>query len=139
MAITLKSVFKSPDSSVTVGLAEAAVVYVIYQNAVPNHTDIRSANPHNTDVETARKMAAWKSGAIIGLVFLMTQDINSALIGGAALAGMDLMVKHANGTDPSTGKLAGSGKGAPQPAGGAGNETAFPLPDYGQGDDGSSY
>ena len=62
--MALKSVLK-PDGSVMVGLAEAAAVYVIYQAALPNHADIRSAPAHNGDVEAARKKAAWKAGAIL--------------------------------------------------------------------------
>src|SRR5579871_2492051 len=97
----LKTVLK-PDSSVMVGLAEAAAVYVIYQAALPNHADIRSAPPHNSDIESARKAAAWKSAAVLGFVFLLTRDLNSFLIGGLALGGIDYMTKHANGISPST-------------------------------------
>lgn len=122
--MSLKSVLK-PESSVTVGLAEAAAVYVIYQSALPNHADIRSAHPDNTDIEGARKRAAWKAASILGLVFLITQDLNSFLIGGAALGGIDLMTKHANAVHPATGKMAGPAA----PAAGE-LETATPLPDY---------
>lgn len=124
----LKSVFKAPEGSITVGLAEAAAVYVIYQSALPNHADIRSADAHNTDVEASRKRAAWKAAAILGIVFLMTQDLNSFLIGGAALAGIDVMVKHANAVHPGTGKMAGPGPA--ETADAAGLDTATPLPDY---------
>jgi hypothetical protein len=124
--MALKTIFKAPEGSITVGLAEAAAVYVIYQSALPNHSDIRSADPHNTDVEASRKRAAWKAASILGLVFLITQDLNSFLIGGAALAGIDLMVKHANAVHPATGKTAG-----PAAASGAVElDTATPLPDY---------
>src|SRR5258708_20000032 len=107
----LKSVLK-PDSSVTIGLAEAAAVYVIYQAALPSHTDIRSASPHDRDVEGARKAAAWKAASILGLVFLITQDVNSFLIGGAALAGVDLLAKPPNPVNPATGTAPAS-KDAP--------------------------
>lgn len=122
--MSLKSVLK-PESSMTVGLAEAAAVYVIYQSALPNHADIRTADAHNTDIEAARKRAAWKSASILGLVFLITQDVNSFLIGGLALSGIDLMVKHANAVHPATGKMAG-----PVAPSGSALETATPLPDY---------
>jgi hypothetical protein len=122
--MSLKSVLK-PESSITIGLAEAAAVYVIYQSALPTHADIRSADAHNTDIEASRKRAAWKAASILGLVFLITQDLNSFLIGGAALAGIDVMVKHANAVHPGTGKMAGPV--APQ---GSELDTATPLPDY---------
>jgi hypothetical protein len=123
----LKSVIKAPEGSITVGLAEAAAVYVIYQSALPNHSDIRSAEPHNSDIEASRKRAAWKAASILGLVFLITQDLNSFLIGGMALGGIDLMVKHANAVHPSTGKAAPS---SALPADAGGLDTATPLPDY---------
>jgi hypothetical protein len=121
----LTSVIKAPEGSITIGLAEAAAVYAIYMAAVPNHTDIRSADPHNVDVEASRKRAAWQSAAVIGLVFLITQDLNSFLIGGAAIGGIDLMVKHANAVHPATGKMAG-----PEAAMPADNDVAFPMADY---------
>jgi hypothetical protein len=126
---SLKSVLK-PDSSVMIGLAEAAAVYVIYQSALPSHADIRVAKPHDSDVEGARKAAAWKSAAVLGFVFLITQDLNSFLIGGLALGGIDLMTKHANGVNPATGKLAGSTAGSAIVNATGQNDTAFPLPDY---------
>lgn len=126
--MSIKSVLK-PEGSITIGLAEAAAVYVIYQSALPNHADIRSAEAHNNDIEASRKRAAWKAASILGLVFLITQDLNSFLLGGAALAGIDLMVKHSNAVHPATGKMAPAGAAA----GGAeaiALDTATPLPDY---------
>jgi hypothetical protein len=122
----LTSAIKAPEGSITIGLAEAAAVYMIYGAALPNHADIRSADPHNRDVEMARRHAAWKSAAVLGIIFLMTKDLNSFLIGGAALGGIDIMYKHANGVHPATGKLTGSQAAGPIP-----NDTAFPLQDVG--------
>jgi len=132
----LTSVIKAPEGSIMIGLGLAAAVYVIYQSALPTHADIRSADPHNVDVEGARKGAAYKSAAILGIVFLMTHDLNSFLIGGAALGGIDLLVKHANGVHPATGKLAG-----PEGSVAADNDVAFPMPDYAdtQPDDDAGY
>jgi hypothetical protein len=121
----LTSVIKAPEGSITIGLGEAAAVYAIYGASLPNHADIRSADPHNFDIEAARRAAAWKSAAILGLVFLITQDLNSFLIGGAALGGIDWMTKHANGIHPATGKLAGR-----EPHGVADNDVAFPMHDF---------
>lgn len=142
--MALKSVLK-PDSSVMVGLAEAAAVYTIYNAALPNHADIRSAPPHDATIDSARKAAAWKSASVLGFVFLLTQDVNSFLIGGLALAGIDYLTKHSNGINPATGKLTPYGApgssitGAPmEPAGS--NDTAFPLADYSDsGDEGQDY
>lgn len=115
-----------PDSATMVGLLTAAGVYLIYNNAVPNLTELRAAPPHDGDVETSRKHAAIKSAVLVGLVFVVARDINSYIISGAALVGIDYMVKHANGTHPMTGKLDISTTDQVSP----GLATAYALPDY---------
>lgn len=101
----------TPEGGTMVGLLTAAGVYLIYNNAVPNVTDIRAAQPHNADVESARKGAAWKSAVLIGLVFVIARDVNSYIISGAALIGIDYLHKHANAIHPATGKVDVSGGG----------------------------
>lgn len=123
----LTSVFKAPEASVVTGIGLGGAVLAIYGHALPPASDIRSADPHNVDVESSRKQAAWLSASLLGLVFLMTRDVNSLLIGGAALAGIDLMTKHANGVHPSTGKLVGRNDANTPPAD---NSEAYPLADY---------
>lgn len=100
-----------PDSATQVGLLTAAGVYLIYSNAMPNMTDIRTTEPHNDDVESERRQAAWKSAALIGLVFLVSRDLNSYIISGAALFGIDYMYKHSNAVHPATGKVDTGGSG----------------------------
>lgn len=134
--MSLKSVIKAPENSITVGLAEAAAIYAIYNSALPSHTDIRSADPHNNDVEGSRKKAAWMSAAVLGFVFLLTQDLNSFLIGGLTLSGIDLMVKHANAVHPQTGKVASADVSVGDLSAGMDLSTATPLPDYSDGDAG---
>jgi hypothetical protein len=117
----------NPDSATLIGVMTAAGVYLIYNNALPSITDLRTAPAHNADAESARKAAAWKSAALIGVVFLVARDLNSYIISGAALVGIDYMYKHANATNPQTGKLdtgAGGESIAPTLA------QAYPLPDY---------
>jgi hypothetical protein len=127
--MTLKSVLKPPES-ITIGLAEAAAVYVIYQSALPNQADIASAPPHDSTIETRRKAAAWKAASVLGFIFLLTRDVNSFLIGGLALAGIDLMTKHANGTNPATGKLTEAPGSSITGAAMETNDTAFPVESY---------
>lgn len=120
----LNSVFKAPENAVIVGLGEGAAIVALYAGALPPHVDIRSADQHNPDVEAARKRAAWASVTLLGLVLLITQDVNATLIGGAFLGVTDLLVKHANAVNPTTGK-AGADNSVP-----ADNDVAMPLADY---------
>lgn len=97
---------QDPRASVAMGLGEAIVVVSIYQHMLPNIASIRvSDSPHDKDIESARRAAAWTSAGVIGFLFLLTHNKNAALIGGIALAGLDYIVKHNNGFDPATGKL----------------------------------
>jgi len=63
------------------------------------------------------------SAGILGIIFLMTKDLNSFLIGGLALGGIDIMTKHANAVSPHTGKMVA-------PAGKPGDVNSYPMPDY---------
>lgn len=94
-----------PDTATMTGVLTAAGVYLIYAHATPSLADIRSAPAHDTDVESCRKQAAWKSVGLIAAVFLVSRDFNSYIISGAALVGADYMVKHANAVSPQTGKV----------------------------------
>lgn len=102
-----------PDSATTVGLLTAAGVYLIYNNALPRVADIRTIESQNKDVDVSRRMAAYKSAALIGIVFLVARDLNSYIISGAALIGIDLMYRHADAVNPQTGKIADSTNPAP--------------------------
>ena len=113
-----------PDSATMVGLLTAAGVYLIYNNALPSATAVRGAEPHDNDVETERKHAAIKSAALIGIVFLVARDLNSYMISGAALVGIDLMYKHANAVHPATGKIMDDGTSS------LSNTYALPDSDY---------
>lgn len=124
-----------PDSATTVGILTAAGVFLIYNNAMPNMTDLRMAPAHNPDVETARKHAAWMSAGLVGIVFLVARDFNSYIISGAALVGIDYLYKHNNGTNPGTGKLDVNTSGSIAPS--MAEASSYPMPDY-AGDTGAS-
>lgn len=117
----------SPDAGTLAGLMGAAGVYLIYNNALPTVADIRSTSPHNADAESARKAAAWKSTALIGVVFLVARNFDSFIVSGAALIGIDFMYKHANAVHPATGKIDASSDGTSIAPGLA---TAFPMESY---------
>lgn len=126
----LKSILR-PDTSVLVGLANGAMIITVYQHALPNAASIRTADPHDGDVEIARRHAAWTSAGILGFVYLLTRDRNAFLMGGLVLAGVDIMVKHANGIDPMTGKLHSHYDETIGHMTGSGElDNVYPMPEY---------
>jgi hypothetical protein len=122
----MKSILKTIDSAIGIGLGTGAGVLAIYAHALPNLTDIRASNPHDANVEGQRKTAAIQSAILVGAVFAITRDKNVLIIGGTVMVGIDFMSKHANGIDPATQKLDGysAGDHSIMP-----NVNA-PLPDY---------
>lgn len=112
------------DSATTVGLLTAAGVYLIYNNGLPSIADIRTAPAHDRDIEASRKHSAIMSAVLVGGVFLIARDLNSYVISGAALVGLDLMYKHANSVNPGTGKADVAVEG-PLP-----ENVVHALPDY---------
>lgn len=125
--MALKSILR-PDSSIQLGVLIGIVDVFIYSKSVPSLADVRTADPHNEDVETARKHAAWATIAFNSFVSMVTRDWNVFLTGGIVVIALDFMTKHANGVNPATKKL-DQGAGNTDVAGQADMNT-YPLPDY---------
>lgn len=121
-----------PDSATMVGLLTAAGVYLIYNNALPTLADVREAPPNNSTIESARKSAAWKSAALVGVVFMVARDLNSYVISALSLVGIDYMYKHHNAIEPTTGKLDAPSLGAGSQSTGAQVSNVFPMESYGE-------
>jgi hypothetical protein len=115
----------NPSQSVAVGVGISALDLLIFSHFVPSLTDVRSAKPQNSDVETARRQATMYCIGINGLVSLMTRDWNVFLIGGMTTAAMSWLVVHANTVHPQTGTMQSPGEASQ-----ASNENMYPLPDY---------
>jgi hypothetical protein len=109
-----------------IGLLTAAGIYLIYNNAMPSLTDIRTAPAFDNDVEKSRKSAAWKSALLVGVVFVVARDLNSYIISGAALVGIDYMYKHGDAVSPHTGKVDVAHVQNSL-------STAYPMPEYSEG------
>lgn len=90
--------------SIPVGLATAAVVYAIFNNATPSIADIRSAPPNNDDIAKSERMATVTSAAVVGGISLIARDPNVFIIGGVMVIVMAFWTRHANSVNPATGK-----------------------------------
>jgi hypothetical protein len=109
-----KSILKPPES-VAVGVGIGVVDAFIFQHFIPNMADVRSAEPHNTDVDAARRQATGACIAVNGLVSLMTRDWNVFLIGGVVTVALSYAAVHANAVNPQTGNMQGTPGQAPAP------------------------
>jgi hypothetical protein len=96
------------DSSILIGLATAAVVYGIYQINLPNTASIRASQSNNQSIESQRMAATWEAAAVVGGVSILAHDPTVFVIGGAVVILLDFTNRHANATNPVSGKVEGS-------------------------------
>src|SRR5258705_2184634 len=93
-----------PEVSLPVGLATAAVVWAVYQGALPPVVDVRASREGNTDVESTEKMAAWTATAIVAGISLIAKDATVFILGGSMVVALSWWHKHANMVIPEIGK-----------------------------------
>jgi hypothetical protein len=125
--MAIRSLFRDPGHAVITGVLLGGASAVIYAKSLPPLIDIRMAPPNNDDVEAQRKHAALTSAAIIIGVSAITRDANVFIIAGAMFGLTDYLVKHANGTNPATGKLDTGNDGLSIVQG---SPQYHPLPEY---------
>lgn len=102
------------ETSITVGLATAALVYGIYSNALPTVADIRVSQPGDSDVASAERLAAWTAAAAVAGVSLIAQDPTVFVIGGSMVVALAWWHRHANEVNPLTGVASMFGGEPPQ-------------------------
>lgn len=94
-----------PETSLTVALATAAVVWGVYNSHMPMVADTRAAAPGNAAVEGTRKTATWTAAGIVGAISLIAKDPNIFILGGAMVVVLDWTHRHANAVTPGTNKV----------------------------------
>jgi len=88
-------------ASVGVGVAMMGLTVVIYQTSLPPLTDQRVAPLNERNSSASEKTARWVSGALVGLVSLVTMDATVFILGASAVIAESWMYRHANmGVNP---------------------------------------
>jgi hypothetical protein len=93
-----------PEGSLTLGAATAAVVYAAYTFNLPNVATMTATLPHDSNIDSARKRAAWTSAGAVIVVSVLAKDKTIFVLGGLTLMALDWHARHANGIHPETGK-----------------------------------
>lgn len=95
-----------PQASLGVGLAVAAVVYTIYNKALPPIADMRVADSQNRDLAASEKGATYAAIGTVAGISLIARDPDIFIIGGLTTIGLAWWHRHANMVNPATGKAA---------------------------------
>lgn len=86
--------------SLGVGLATAALVWGVYNSALPSIVDARVAPPADADLEAAERTATWTSTAVVAGVSLLSKDATVFVLGGTMVVVLAWWHRHANAHNP---------------------------------------
>jgi len=105
-----------PADSMTISLATAMGVLVIYGSKVGPCADVSQTLPGEPSVNSSIRKAGWESLLLVGAMTLLSRDLNIAILGGAAVILEHTMYLHADMASPGNGQIEVSPE-AYQPAG----------------------
>lgn len=113
-----------PEFSIPTGLAVAAVVFAVHQNATPSLADIQALPAGVQDVESSERKATWVSAGVVAGISLLAKDPTIFVIGSAATIAMAWMTRHASWTESLTGVITGPNEQASAGSANTGPENA---------------
>lgn len=93
-----------PDVSITVALATGALVYGVYQMALPPVADVRTSAENHPDVQAAERLATWTAAAAVAGIALIARDMNVFIVGGGMTIALAWWYRHADAVIPELGK-----------------------------------
>lgn len=93
-----------PEASIATGLTVGALVWTIYNRALPADVDVRIAQPNDADIESSRKKAAYTAAAAVAAVSLIAADPTVFILGGSMVVAVDWWARHANAVNPELGR-----------------------------------
>lgn len=85
-----------PEVSIPVACATGALVFGVYNLALPSVADVRTSAENHPDVQSANKMAAWTSAAAVAGISLIARDMNVFIVGGGMVIALAWWYNHAD-------------------------------------------
>lgn len=109
-------------SAVEIGVIGAVGEFLIFNHFMPPVLDVRSNQPHDSEIEKAERTGLLVGAAFLALLVSFSPGrIETFAIVGGALVAVDFAFKHANAVHPASGTMQGM-MGAEQ--------SLYTLPDY---------
>jgi hypothetical protein len=97
-----------PADSMTIALATAAGVAVIYSGKVGPVADVQATTPGDPSVNASIKKAGWESIALVAAMTLLSRDLNVAILGFGAIVLEHTMYLHGEMASPADGQIQAS-------------------------------
>jgi len=95
-----------PADSMTIALATAGGVLVIYGSNVGPMCDVAATLPGDPNINSAIKKSGWEAIALVAAMTLLSKDLNVAILGFGAIVLKHTTYLHAEMTNPGTGQIA---------------------------------
>jgi hypothetical protein len=93
-----------PEVSLGMGLATAALVWGIYNSALPSLAEARVTAQNDADLASAERSATWTAAAVVAGVSIISRDATVFVFGGAMVVTLAWLHRHANQVHPDIGK-----------------------------------
>ena len=94
-----------PADSLTISLATAAGVLVIYNSKIGPVADVSATRPGDPAINSAIRKAGWEAWLLVAGMTLLSRDLNVAILGGAAVLAEHTMYLHGEMVSPGTGQI----------------------------------
>lgn len=95
-------------ASLGVGLATAALVWGVFNVALPTAADVRVGDPGDKDVAGAERTATWASAAAVSGISLISKDPTVFILGGSMVVVLAWWYRHSNHYNPASGNVLGA-------------------------------
>lgn len=88
------------ETSLAVGLATGALVWGVYNNALPSIAEMRVSPAHDAHADVTERTATATSVAIVAGISLIAKDPTVFILGGAMTLVLAWWYRHANAVNP---------------------------------------
>ena len=95
-----------PADSMTIALATAGGVFVLYGSKVGPIADVHASASGDPNVNASIKKAGWESIALVAAMTMLSRDLNVAILGFGAILLEHTMHLHAEMASPANGQIA---------------------------------
>lgn len=98
----------APADSMTIALAAAAGVVVIYGSTIGPACDVQTSMSGDPSVNSSIKKAGWESIALVTAMTLLSRDLNVAILGFGMIVVEHTKYLHSEMASPASGQIQAS-------------------------------
>ena len=95
----------APADSMTIALATAAGVFVVYSGKIGPACDVQASASGDPSINATIKKAGWEAVALVAAMTLLSRDLNVAILGFGAVVLEHTLYLHAEMASPANGQI----------------------------------